>query len=62
MVECPLECGVKIKSFYSHLTNCKKKHLLQSEFRKCEFDYNHIIRKTEYEFHLDNCSTSKLIN
>ena len=56
---CPLECGLKIKSFYSHYTKCKRRELLDKEYLKCKYDYMHIIKKADYDQHLEKCDKSK---
>jgi hypothetical protein len=61
MSNCPLECGVKIKkSFYFHFNTCRRKNLLGTEYLKCKFDNYHIIKREEYEEHLEKCTKKKL--
>ncbi len=57
--DCPLECGIKIKSFYRHIQRCSRKNLFGKEYLKCKYDYNHILKKEDYERHLENCDKSK---
>lgn len=57
---CPLECGQKIKSFYSHYNKCKRASLLGSEYLKCKYNYLHIIKREKYELHLENCESNKI--
>ncbi len=62
-INCPLECGVKIliKSFYSHYPKCKRKELLGKDYIKCKYNYNHIVKKSDYDKHLEICELSKII-
>ena len=52
---CPLECGAHISSLYKHLTKCKKKHLLGTEYLKCPYNSTHIIHHNLYALHLLSC-------
>lgn len=62
-INCPLECGVKIlvKSFYSHYPKCKRKELLGKDYIKCKYNYNHIVKKSDYDKHLEICELSTFI-
>lgn len=52
---CPLECGLRVKSFYTHISRCKKKDLLGKEYVKCKYNYNHIVKKELIDKHLEEC-------
>jgi hypothetical protein len=60
LFSCPLECGEKIKDFYRHKQKCKRKNLLGTDYKKCEYDYNHILKVDQYEQHLKDCDSSKI--
>ena len=59
--DCPLECGIKIKSFYKHFQRCTRKDLFGKFYLKCRYDYNHIVKKENYDHHLENCDKSNSI-
>ena len=57
--DCPLECGVRIKSLSNHLLKCKNIKLLGVKYKKCEYNPFHIIKNEFYELHLMSCESKK---
>jgi hypothetical protein len=58
-IDCPLECGVRIKKLARHLSKCQNFKLLGVKYRQCEYNKMHIIKNELYELHLLSCNSKK---
>lgn len=58
-MNCPLECGARIKTFGKHIKKCKNYILLGSKFILCEYNNAHIIKNELYPLHLLSCKSKK---
>ena len=58
-IDCPLECGVRIKMLARHLSKCQNFKLLGVKYRQCEYNKMHIIKNELYELHLLSCNSKK---
>ena len=59
-IQCPLDCGARIKSLYKHLTKCQNKKLLGIKYKTCIYNTSHIIKNEFYELHLLSCESKKV--